>query len=112
MAVQIWQYGNDMLVRLDRLQTSTMSSTQFMNNSTGVTVDVWAATSTGTIANRLFTGNAPFVGGSNGRYEVVTQSTGTVMALGTVGMVVVTLKAGTLDAQWRPQFRVDQRGST
>ncbi len=109
----VWFANNDMRVRLDSLQSSTMASTAYLNSSTGVSVDIWQALSTGTTGDRVVTGtNMPYSTGSNGRYEAVIQSTVHSMAVGTVGMAVITVDHSGLDGEWRRKFRVDYRRST
>lgn len=105
-----WFVGNDMRVRLDKLQSSTMGSTSYLNSSTGVTVDVWQDDTTSSTANKVVSAqNLPYVSGSNGRYDAIIQSSGHSMTQGSVGMAVVTLNHSGLNGQWRPKFRVDYR---
>ena len=105
-----WYEGNDMRVRLDGLQSSTMASGTYLNNSTGVTLDVWKDDSTSSTGNKVITAqNMPYVAGSDGRYDAIAHSTDHSMAKGTVGMVVITVDHAGLDASFRPKFRVDYR---
>jgi hypothetical protein len=108
-----WYDGNDMRVRLDTLKTSTMGSTSYLNSSTGVTVAIWSETSTDSTANLVVASrNMPYVSASNGRYDVVIQSTDHTMALRTNGMAVIVVEDSALDAEWRPTFLVQQRRTT
>jgi hypothetical protein len=103
-----------MLVRVDLLQTSTMASGTYLNNTTGVTVDIWKATSTASTGNKLVSAqNLLYVSASDGRYDATIQSTSvSSMAKGTIGMAVITLVHGTLNAEWRRPFRVQDRGTS
>ena len=106
----VWYQGNDMRVRLDALQSSTMASGVYLNNSTAVSMDVWKDDSTASTGNRVITNqNLPYVAGTDGRYDAIAHSTDHSMAKGTVGMVVVTVDHVGLDASFRPKFRVDYR---
>lgn len=107
---RIWFTNNDMLVRLDTVRSSTMTSTQYLNSSTGVSVSIWSTQSTGSTAARVVTAlNMPYVTGSNGRYQVAVQSTAHSMAVGTIGFCEIDLSHSGLTGEWRPRFRVDLR---
>jgi hypothetical protein len=108
-----WGINNDMAVILSELRSSTMAAGVYLNNSAGVTSDLWKATSTGTVGNRILTGRSlNYLAGSNGTYRCVIQSTDHTMTLGTRGMVVVTLSSGGLNGEWRQLFNVQPRGTT
>jgi len=68
-----WWIGNDMLVTLSGLQSSTQGSTSYLTSSTGVSCHVWKVLTTASTANRLNTAaiNLPYVTASNGNYRVV-----------------------------------------
>lgn len=105
-----WYDGNDMRIRLDKLQTSTMSGSSYLNSSTGVSVTIWGArttASTGDIA--VASKNVPYVSGSNGRYDVTIQSTDHSMSTGTNGMAVIIVEHTNVDADFRPTFLVQSR---
>lgn len=111
----IWFRGNDMIVRLSALRSSTMASGTFLQNSTGVTVDIWGADTTASTGNKLITGtNVPYstAAGSSGRYEVVIQSTAHSLASGTVGFADITVRHSGMDGNWRPRFYVEHRRTT
>ena len=108
-----WYDKNDMRIRLDELQTSTMSSTEFLNSSTGVSAVIWGAITTASTANiSVASQNVPYVTGSDGRYDLTIQSSDHSMAVATNGMAVITVAHLTLDGEWRPQFRVQYRRTT
>ena len=108
-----WFTGNDMRVRLDKLQSSTMGSTSYLNSSTGVSLDVWQDDTTSSTANKVVSAkNMAYVSGSNGRYDAIVQSTEHSMAQGSVGMAVISLVHSGLNGQWRPKFRVEYRRAT
>ena len=108
-----WYKDNDMRIRLDKLQTSTMGSTEYLNSSTGVNVEIWDSGSTASTANLVVTSkNMSYVSGSNGRYEVIIESTQHSMALRTNGMAKITVEHSAVDGDWRPKFLVQTRRST
>ncbi len=107
----VWYDGNDMVVELRSLRSSTMSSGTFLQNSGGVSYEVWSTTSTGTIGNRIQTGSMTYTG-SSGRYRAVVQSTGADLTHGSVGMVKIAVEHGGITGEFRPWFRVDKRRST
>ena len=106
-----WYTGNDMRVRLAGLISTTGGSTGYINNSTGVFVDIWKSRSTDDFINdRIITNTRmPYVAGTNGNYEVAIQSTGYTMAQGTHGMAVIRARHGGLNGEWREGFRVVRR---
>jgi hypothetical protein len=111
-AASAWYHGNDMLVRLAGLKSSTMASGTFLTSSTGVTCDLWGATSTASTGDRKVSGATMTYTGSSGRYEATIQSTQHGMTRGTVGMAIIRVQHGTLTGEWRPHFRVDERRVT
>lgn len=113
MHASAWFDGNDMRVRLDQLQSSTMSASSYVNSSTGVRCRVWGARTTGSTADvAVATQNMPYTTGSNGRYDLTIQSTDHTMSAGTIGFCEITVSHNGLTGAWRPEFRVEQRRST
>jgi hypothetical protein len=109
----MWFFANDMLLSLASLRTSTMPSTTFLNASTGVLANVWKAITTAASTNRIVTNRAlTYVSGSNGIYRGVVQSTEHSMAVGTVGLSILTVNHLGLNAEWRVPFSVEYRRST
>lgn len=105
-----WWIGNDMLVSLTGLVSST-DTTSYINSSTGVTLRVWPTNSTGSTGDIEVEANMPYVTGSSGTYQVVVQSSAHNLAVGSVGMMQVMVSHGGLDGDWRPPIRVDYRRS-
>lgn len=111
----VWFVNNDMLVRLDTLKSSTMGSTEYVNSSTGVSCHIWKALTTASTANRLTASavNLPYVAASNGRYQVVAESTAYATITSTVrGMAVISASHAGLNGEWRVQFRGEARSET
>lgn len=106
-----WYDGNDMVVELRGLRSSTMASGTFLQNSGGVALSLWTTTSTGTIGNRVHTAAMTYTG-SSGRYRAIVQSTDHDFTHGTVGMALITVAHGALTGEFRPLFRVDKRRSS
>lgn len=106
-----WFRGNDMLVELRKLRSSTMAAGSYLTNSGGVSVDVWGATTTENVTDFQVSKAMPYVG-SSGWYRVQIDSTDHSMTQGTNGLAIITVAHGALDGQWRVPFRVDDRRST
>lgn len=106
-----WFTGNDMLVELAGLASST-NSTSYINNSTGVRVSVWSTPSTVTSADEIVNAAAmSYV--SSGLYRYTGQSTTfSSLAIGDRGMAIVTVSHSGLTGEWRAYFRVERRGTT
>lgn len=106
-----WFIGNDMRVRLDGLISSTGGSTGYLNNSTGMVVDIWKVRSTADFAtNRVITAQGmPYVTGTNGRYETAIQSTAHTMPSKTQGLALIRIAHGGLNGEWREGFRIVRR---
>lgn len=112
--IKTWFTNNDMLVSLSGLRSSTAVSTGWLNSSTGVTVDIWNARTTGSTANLLVDNlNMPYVTGSNGNYRVAIQSTAVTPNIisTSAGMAIVTVAHSGLDAEWRVLWRAAFRGT-
>ena len=101
--------GNDMLVRLDLLKSSTMASGTYLNNSGGVSMVLWSALSTADASKFVITKTLTYVTASNGRYQCAVQSTEHSMAKGTQGMAVISVVNGALNGEWRSTFLVGYR---
>lgn len=113
MIASVWFANNDMVVQVANVRSSTMSSTAYLNSSTGITCAVWKALTTASTSNRVVNAtNMPYSTGTNGTYKLTIQSTAHTMSTGTAGMAVITLTHSGLDAEWRPQFVVSRRRST
>jgi len=109
----IWFYNNDMLATLTGLRSSTMSSTAYLNSSTGVTVSVWKALSTAVVANRVVNAaNLAYLAGTNGNYRAVVQSTQHGMTIGSPGLAIYKVAHSGLDGEWRLIFKVEPRLTT
>jgi hypothetical protein len=110
-AAKVWFHNNDMVIRVSAVRSSTMTSGTFLQNSTGMSVDVWSALTTASTASLVVSAlNVPYhTTSSSGRYEVVIQSSAHSMSKGTVGFADITLDHSGLDAEWRPKFRLDYR---
>ena len=67
-----------------------------------------ASTGDNVVANK----NMPYVANSDGKYQVVIQSTGHNMAQGSNGFVDIVVDHLGLDDQRRVRFRVEYRGTT
>lgn len=105
---KIWFTGSDMSIRMGGLKTSTMGSTEYLNNSTGMTCDVWKAETTSSTSNLVISSqHLPYLTGSTGRYQIDVQSTAHGMARDTIGFVKYRLHHQTLNREWRVIFRVD-----
>lgn len=107
MRPSVWFDGSDMIVQVDALRSSTMAAGAYLNGSGGVTAAIWSALTTGNAANLQKQGTLVYVSGSNGRYQLVVQTTDHGMARGALGMAVVKVAHGGLNREWRPTFRVD-----
>jgi len=108
-----WLLNNDMRVRVSGLQTSTMTSTEFLNSSTGLTVDIYNAQTTGsTSVAQSNVAYSTVVNSGDGGYQVDIQSTAHSLGVGDLGMAITTLSHSGADAEWRLRFIVHERGST
>ena len=113
MAQIVWYDNNDMVGRMTSLQSSTMGSTEYLNDSTGLTLNVWSPASTDSTSSNVVVGvNAAYVTGTNGQYDGVVQSTAHSMDAGDRGMAIFTLDHSGLDSEWRVKFWVKDRGSS
>ena len=114
----LWFKGSDMLVTYSGLISSTASSTaagstEFIASSTGVTLNVWGARTSGSTSDNVVANkNVPYVAGSDGKYQCVVQSTAHSMARGTNGFIDVVVDHSGLDDRRRIPFRVEWRGTT
>ena len=107
-----WLLNNDMKVTLSGARTSTMTSTEFLNSSTGVQVDIYTGHTTGSTS--ILLSNLPYstlVNSGNGGYVVVVSST-VMPTVRDLGMAIVTLAHSGADGEWRSWFVVHERGST
>lgn len=111
MQARIWFSGNDMLVALREVRSSTMAAGTFLQSSTGITLHLWKSRSTSSTGNFVLSKNVPYAG-SSGWYQTVVQSTDHSMPVGTVGMGRLVLRNSGLDGEWRPFFRVEYRYSS
>ena len=104
-----WFEKNDMRIRLEGLRSSTMAAGTYLNNSGGVTYEVWRRKSTEYLADRVNTGTLVYEVASNGNYQTIVQSSDHSMSTGTAGKVVVRVQHGTLTGRWEPSFLVQNR---
>jgi len=107
MQPSVWFVGTDMRVQLASLRSSTMATGTYLNNSTGVTAKVWRALSTASTADMVYSAALTATTAATGTYGLVVHSTDHQMPRRTVGMVVLTVRSGGFDREWRPVFRVD-----
>lgn len=108
-----WPIHNDMLITLSSVRSSTMAAGTYLNNSAGITCDIWKANSTTSTANRVVTARAmTYVAASNGIYRCTIQSTEHTMTTGLHGLAIATLSTGGLNGEWRGHFVVLTRGTT
>ena len=107
----VWYENNDMLITLSGLKSSTMTSTQYLNSSTGVTANVWETFSTTSTTNQVMANaNMTYVSGTNGNYRVVTQSSAaSALVDADFGVAIITVDHAGLDGEWRVRFRVEHR---
>lgn len=100
----IWYEGNDMLVSIAGVRSSTMASTAFLNNSTGLRVTLYDAPTTSgnvIINNRLLS----YVTATNGTYRATVQSTeSTAFRRGDEGLGVFTLSHSGMNGKWYLSF--------
>ena len=105
----IWLEGNDMVVSLAGLRSSTMASTSFLNSSTGVRVTLYDGPTTGATAvinNRLLS----YVAATNGIYRTVVQSTeSTAFRRGDEGLGVFTVNHSGMNAKFYLSFSAQLR---
>jgi hypothetical protein len=108
----IWLEGNDMLVSLAGLRSSTMASTAYLNSSTGVRVTLYdgpTTSATAVITNR----NLSYVTATNGTYQGVIQSTeSTAFRRGDEGLGVFTLNHSGMNGKWYLSFSAQIRRTT
>jgi len=107
MQPSVWFVGTDMRIQLASLRSSTMPSGSYLNGSSGVTAQVWRALSTASTADMVYSAALTATTAGTGTYGLVVQSTDHSMARRTVGMVVLRVRSGGFDREWRPVFRVD-----
>ena len=108
-----WLLNNDMLVKVSAVQTSTMSTTEYLNSSTGFTADIYdAQTTASTSVAQSNVAYSTLVNSGDGGYQVVIASTDHSLVQGNVGMAVITLAHSGSDAEWRIRFVVHERGTT
>lgn len=109
-----WYRGNDMVMLLSGFASSTSASGAYLNSSTGITVSVWKAATTGSTANRIVNArNMPYVAASNGNYRTVIQSSeSTGISVGSQGLVIIRAAHAGLDGEWRLMLRGEYRRST
>ena len=110
----IYYVNNDMVVRIAGVQSSTMGSTSYVNDSTGLSYHLWKARSTASTANRLTTAavNIPAYSTSTGDYRATIQSTAYSITSTMIGFVQAIIAHGTLNGEWRIPFRGQARGTT
>lgn len=108
----IWLEGNDMVVTIAGIRSSTMASTSYLNASTGVRVTLYDGPTTGAtvvISNR----NLPYVSATNGTYRTVIQSTeSTAFRRGDEGLGVFTLAHSGMNGKWWLNFSAQVRRTT
>ena len=104
--------NNDMVLRLDNLQSSTMASSAYLTSSTGINYVLWGDRSTATAGDKLSSGNMAYSTQGNGRYQATVSSTAAVTST-MRGMAIVTAEttAG-FTGEWRPHFRAEFRSET
>ena len=108
-----WLLHNDMLFTVSGVQTSTMTSTEYLNSSTGLTVDIYSGQTTdSTSVAQSNVAYSTLVNSGDGGYQVVIQSTAHSLVQYASGMAVATLTHSGADADWRLRFIVHERGTT
>lgn len=108
----VWFYRNDMALSLSGLQSSTMSSTSYVNNSTNVTASVWRVLTTASSAAVITNRRLVYRAGTNGAYRGIVQSTEHSMSTGTRGLAIISVHHLGIDAEWRVPFLVEPRRTT
>ena len=104
---EVWFEGNDMLVKLSGVKSSTMGSTSYLNSSTGLRVSLYDGPTTSSAAV-LTNRNVPYVSGTNGNYRIVIQSTeSTALRRGNTALAVYVLSHSGLNGKWWLPFRVE-----
>jgi hypothetical protein len=108
----IWFEGNDMLVTLAGLRSSTMASTSYLNSSTGVRVTIYDGPTTGdsvVINNR----NLPYVTATAGTYRGTVQSTESAqLTRGGEGLAVFDVLHSGMNAKFYLAFSAQVRRTT
>lgn len=104
-----WFDDNDMSITLSGVQSSTMGSTSYHNNSTGVTAVVYGGSTSSTSNVVVSSVNMPYLTGTNGNYRYVAQSTSHTMIMKQHGTAIITLDDSGLDAKWNVDFVVQRR---
>ncbi len=120
MAVEVIGVGNDWMVTLSGLQSSTADSTSYINSSTGVTCRVYAdsggVASTGTDvlpSSSTAAFGLSYLTGTNGNYRKVIGSTeSTALTVGSWYWAIVTVAHSGSNGEWRNKFKFVRRGST
>lgn len=107
MQPSIWFVGTDMRIQLTALRSSTMASGAYLDGSTGVTAQVWRGLSTASTADLMCSGTLTPSTAGNGAYGLLVQSTAHQLQRRQTGFVLVRVRAGGFDREWRPVFRVD-----
>jgi hypothetical protein len=117
MIADAWFRGNDMIVRLDLLRSSTASTSSYIASSTGVSLHLWKTLTTASTANRLTTAalNVPYLSVS-GRYQLVVGSTAGSPAASITstmrGLAILTVAHSGLNGEFRVRWRGEDRGTT
>lgn len=106
--------GNDNLATVSSVRSSTMASTAYLTSSTNVKVSVWKSPTTAATTNRLVNARVmSYVAASNGNYRATIQSTeSTGIAVGTKGLMIITVSHSGLNAEWRAEFLGQYRRTT
>lgn len=109
-----WYLGNDQLVSVSGVRTSTMASTAYLNSSTNLTVNLWKTQTTAASTNRFVTNRVlSYIAASNGNYRATIQSTeASSIVEGTKGLAIFTLSQAGLNAEWRAPFLGQYRRTT
>ena len=87
-----------------------MSATEFVNSSTGLTLNVYSPTTSSTAA--VDAANVPYstmVNSGNGGYRLVVQSADHSLVRGDFGKARFSLDSNGLDGEWNVDFIVQER---
>ncbi len=107
-----WYIHNDILITLTGLQSSTMGTGSYLNNSPNVTVSVWKSQTTQSSTNRVLNTFAmTYNPGTNGIYRYVAPTTA-VPSLQTAalnGMAIISVNHLGLRGEWRVPFQTQYR---
>lgn len=105
----IWYEGNDMLMGISGIQSSTMASTAYLNSSTGVRLTLYDGPTTGAaviFSNRVLN----YVAATNGTYRTIVHSTeSTALTRGDEGLGVFTVNHSGLNGKWYLSFSAQLR---